>query len=92
MAPFTPFFTEVLYQNMRKVSNGSEESIHYCSFPTEEGRVYILIIQYILSILQLVLLNDWKKKQCSLLLGLNSFNILYEVCKVIFAFNILIDN
>ncbi|KAL5168854.1 Isoleucine--tRNA ligase, cytoplasmic [Glycine soja] len=38
MAPFTPFFTEVLYQNMRKVSNGSEESIHYCSFPTEEGR------------------------------------------------------
>nr|KYP68047.1 Isoleucyl-tRNA synthetase, cytoplasmic [Cajanus cajan] len=38
MAPFTPFFTEVLYQNMRKVCNGSEESIHYCSFPTEEGK------------------------------------------------------
>ncbi|KAJ7954569.1 isoleucine--tRNA ligase, cytoplasmic [Quillaja saponaria] len=38
MAPFTPFFTEVLYQNMRKVYNGSEESIHYCSFPQEEGK------------------------------------------------------
>lgn len=38
MAPFTPFFTEVLYQNLRKVSNGSEESIHYCSFPQEEGQ------------------------------------------------------
>ncbi|KAI5387971.1 isoleucine--tRNA ligase, cytoplasmic [Lathyrus oleraceus] len=38
MAPFTPFFTEVLYQNMRKASNGSEESIHYCSFPEEEGK------------------------------------------------------
>ncbi|KAH6765783.1 tRNA synthetase class I L [Perilla frutescens var. hirtella] len=39
MAPFTPFFTEVLYQNLRKVtSNESEESIHYCSFPTVEGR------------------------------------------------------
>ncbi|GFP97100.1 probable isoleucine--tRNA ligase cytoplasmic [Phtheirospermum japonicum] len=38
MAPFTPFFTEVLYQNLRKVSNGSEESIHYCSFPTVEGK------------------------------------------------------
>ncbi|KAF7827268.1 isoleucine--tRNA ligase, cytoplasmic [Senna tora] len=38
MAPFTPFFTEVLYQNMRKVCNGSEESIHYCSFPQEEGK------------------------------------------------------
>ncbi|XP_052173832.1 isoleucine--tRNA ligase, cytoplasmic [Diospyros lotus] len=38
MAPLTPFFTEVLYQNMRKVSSGSEESIHYCSFPQEEGK------------------------------------------------------
>ncbi|PIN26124.1 Isoleucyl-tRNA synthetase [Handroanthus impetiginosus] len=38
MAPFTPFFTEVLYQNLRKVSNGSEESIHYCSFPAVEGK------------------------------------------------------
>ncbi|TYH10389.1 hypothetical protein ES288_A07G173300v1 [Gossypium darwinii] len=33
MAPFTPFFTEVLYQNMWKVCDGVEESIHYCSFP-----------------------------------------------------------
>ncbi|KAL6553648.1 hypothetical protein OROGR_007490 [Orobanche gracilis] len=38
MAPFTPFFTEVLYQNMRKASNESEESIHYCGFPEEEGK------------------------------------------------------
>ncbi|KAH6765950.1 tRNA synthetase class I L [Perilla frutescens var. hirtella] len=38
MAPFTPFFTEVLYQNLRKVSNESEESIHYCSFPAVEGK------------------------------------------------------
>ncbi|KAA8531453.1 hypothetical protein F0562_006194 [Nyssa sinensis] len=38
MAPFTPFFTEVLYQNLRKVCNGSEESIHYCSFPQEDGK------------------------------------------------------
>ncbi|XP_062107730.1 isoleucine--tRNA ligase, cytoplasmic [Humulus lupulus] len=38
MAPFTPFFTEVLYQNMQKVSNESEESIHYCSFPQAEGK------------------------------------------------------
>ncbi|KAM7488581.1 hypothetical protein LguiB_026065 [Lonicera macranthoides] len=38
MAPFTPFFTEVLYQNMRKISTKSEESIHYCSFPEVEGK------------------------------------------------------
>lgn len=37
MAPLTPFFTEALYQNMRKVIDGSEDSIHFCSFPKEEG-------------------------------------------------------
>ncbi|KAJ8755497.1 hypothetical protein K2173_019295 [Erythroxylum novogranatense] len=37
MSPFTPFFTETLYQNMRRVSPGLEESIHFCSFPVEEG-------------------------------------------------------
>lgn len=42
MAPFTPFFTEVLYQNMRKVCTESEESIHYCSFPQEEGEVLLI--------------------------------------------------
>ncbi|KAL6576728.1 hypothetical protein OROMI_011004 [Orobanche minor] len=38
MAPFTPFFTEVLYQNLRKAANGSEESIHYCNFPAVQGK------------------------------------------------------
>lgn len=38
MAPFTPFFTEVLYQNLRKVSAGCEESIHYHSFPSTRGK------------------------------------------------------
>ncbi|GAA0168628.1 aminoacyl-tRNA synthetase [Lithospermum erythrorhizon] len=38
MAPFTPYFTEVLYQNLRKVSSGSEESIHYCDFPKVEAK------------------------------------------------------
>ncbi|XP_072969393.1 isoleucine--tRNA ligase, cytoplasmic [Typha angustifolia] len=38
MAPFTPFFTEVLYQNLRKVSVGSLESVHYCSFPSTGGK------------------------------------------------------
>ncbi|KAK6914590.1 Methionyl/Valyl/Leucyl/Isoleucyl-tRNA synthetase, anticodon-binding, partial [Dillenia turbinata] len=38
MAPYTPFFTEVLYQNLRKVLDKSEESVHFCSFPEEEGK------------------------------------------------------
>ncbi|GFS39331.1 isoleucine--tRNA ligase, cytoplasmic [Trichonephila inaurata madagascariensis] len=36
MAPFTPFFTELVYQNLRKVlkeTNDHQESIHYLSFP-----------------------------------------------------------
>ncbi|KAJ0017842.1 hypothetical protein Pint_11188 [Pistacia integerrima] len=38
MAPFTPFFTEVLYQNMRKVCKESEDSINFCRVPEEEGK------------------------------------------------------
>ncbi|KAG7557311.1 Aminoacyl-tRNA synthetase class Ia anticodon-binding [Arabidopsis suecica] len=38
MAPFTPFFTETLYQNLRKACKGSEESVHYCSIPPKEGK------------------------------------------------------
>jgi isoleucyl-tRNA synthetase len=41
MAPFTPFFTEVLYQNLRKVSSNSEESIHFCKFPSTTGEVIV---------------------------------------------------
>ncbi|KAG6551039.1 hypothetical protein Mapa_007272 [Marchantia paleacea] len=37
MAPFTPFFTEDLYQNLRKVDPSAEESIHYCEFPKVQG-------------------------------------------------------
>ncbi|XP_015623186.2 isoleucine--tRNA ligase, cytoplasmic-like [Oryza sativa Japonica Group] len=39
MAPFTPFFTEVLYQNLRKVSSKSEKSIHFCNFPSSTGQI-----------------------------------------------------
>ncbi|KAG0483860.1 hypothetical protein HPP92_011944 [Vanilla planifolia] len=38
MAPFTPFFTETLFQNLRKVSNGLDESIHHCAFPSTSGK------------------------------------------------------
>lgn len=42
MAPFTPFFTEVLYLNLRNLLGpNAEESIHFCSFPEVEGEVII---------------------------------------------------
>lgn len=34
MAPFTPFFCESLYQNLKRaLPAGSPESVHWCSFP-----------------------------------------------------------
>jgi isoleucyl-tRNA synthetase len=42
MAPFTPFFTETLYQNLRKVSTKPEDSIHFCSFPSTTGEVILI--------------------------------------------------
>ena len=39
MAPFTPFFTEGMYQNLRLALPDAEESVHYCSFPEVENEV-----------------------------------------------------
>lgn len=40
MSPFTPFFSEMLYQNLKKPLGSSvEESVHYCSFPEVQGEV-----------------------------------------------------
>ena len=36
MAPFTPFFTESMYQNMRKVQPELPESLHFLDFPTAQ--------------------------------------------------------
>ncbi|KAJ0045356.1 hypothetical protein Pint_05422 [Pistacia integerrima] len=42
MAPFTPFFTEVLNQNMRKVCNESDDSVHFCRILEEEGKALFI--------------------------------------------------
>ncbi len=35
MAPFTPFLTESMYQNLRSaLPAGAPESVHWCDFPT----------------------------------------------------------
>ena len=33
MAPFTPFFVESMYQNLRKCAPAAPESVHYTSIP-----------------------------------------------------------
>eukprot|EP00850_Spirogloea_muscicola_P006897 SM000033S12418 [mRNA] locus=s33:848870:857947:- [translate_table: standard] len=38
MAPFTPFFCEAMYQNLRRaLPPNAEESVHYCDFPESSG-------------------------------------------------------
>lgn len=40
MAPFTPFFTEVMYQNLRQAEGpASEASVHFCDFPAAQAKV-----------------------------------------------------
>ena len=34
MAPATPFFTETMYQNLRRCQPGAPESVHFCPYPT----------------------------------------------------------
>jgi isoleucyl-tRNA synthetase len=34
MAPATPFFTETMYQNLRRIQPGAEESVHFCPYPS----------------------------------------------------------
>jgi isoleucyl-tRNA synthetase len=37
MAPFTPFFTEGIYQNLRRaLGPDAPESVHFCDFPAAE--------------------------------------------------------
>lgn len=40
MAPFTPFFAEMMYQNLRRaVAEETPESVHWCDFPEAEAGV-----------------------------------------------------
>ncbi|KAK4369720.1 hypothetical protein RND71_009195 [Anisodus tanguticus] len=54
MAPLTPFFSEVLYQNLRKVCKGSEESIHHCGYPEVEGERWERIEQSVNRMMTLI--------------------------------------
>jgi isoleucyl-tRNA synthetase len=36
MAPFTPFFTEKMYQNLKRAMRDQPDSLHWCDFPEAE--------------------------------------------------------
>lgn len=47
MAPFTPFFVEVLYQNLKQLlpKEEQEESVHFLSFPEVDSRMFNDVIE-----------------------------------------------
>ncbi|GFQ95770.1 isoleucine--tRNA ligase, cytoplasmic [Trichonephila clavata] len=58
MAPFTPFFTELVYQNLRKVlkeTNDHQESIHYLSFPQHKEHLINVEVERKVSSMQEVI-------------------------------------
>lgn len=47
MAPFTPFFVEILYQNLKHLlpKEEQEESVHFLSFPEVDSRMFNDVIE-----------------------------------------------
>jgi len=39
MAPFTPFFVETMYQNLRKCMKDAAASVHFCEFPSADSGI-----------------------------------------------------
>jgi len=52
MAPFTPFFVESMYQNLKKCLSGAEQSIHFCDFPNAPDIKYDVELQTSVSRMQ----------------------------------------
>lgn len=40
MAPFTPFLTETIFQNLRKAQPGLPRSVHFCDFPEPDTSAF----------------------------------------------------
>ncbi len=71
MAPFAPFFTESMYQNLKHLLPAAEqqESVHFCSFPTADTKLMDTKIedsvQLMLDLIELVRTIRDKKKIAS---------------------------
>ncbi|KAK6013836.1 Anticodon-binding domain protein [Ostertagia ostertagi] len=45
MAPFTPFFCEYVWKNLRKVTGAPEESVHYTLLPTSDDSLIDTVVE-----------------------------------------------
>jgi isoleucyl-tRNA synthetase len=64
MAPFTPFLSEYIYQDLKKFGAKSEESVHLCSYPeAQEGLINSTLETAVERMAQVVLLGRQKRIQ-----------------------------
>lgn len=64
MAPFTPFLSEYIYQDMKKLGGQTEESVHLCSYPeAQEALINTTLETAVDRMAQVVMLGRQKRIQ-----------------------------
>jgi isoleucyl-tRNA synthetase len=64
MAPFSPFLSEHIYQDMKKLGGQTEESVHLCSYPeAQEGLINSTLETAVGRMAQVVMLGRQKRIQ-----------------------------
>lgn len=64
MAPFTPFLSEYIYQDLKKFGEFKEESVHLCSYPeSQTGLINSTLETAVERMAQLVMLGRQKRIQ-----------------------------
>jgi isoleucyl-tRNA synthetase len=62
MAPFAPFLSDHIYQELKKFGGKTEESVHLCSYPeADEGRINSILEVAVGRMQQVVLLGRQKR-------------------------------
>jgi isoleucyl-tRNA synthetase len=62
MAPFTPFLSEHIYQELKVFGQASEESVHLCSFPDEDEKLINSTLETAVGRMQQVVLLGRQKR------------------------------
>ncbi|MDD7984256.1 isoleucine--tRNA ligase [Lentisphaera marina] len=66
MAPFAPFFSEFIYQELKEMNSSSDapESVHLCTYPTaDESKINSLLEDAVDRMNQIILLGRQKRNQ-----------------------------
>jgi isoleucyl-tRNA synthetase len=63
MAPFAPFFSDYLFQEIKQFGNLDEESVHLCSFPEYQPKVNTSLEDAVSRMQQIIILGRHKREQ-----------------------------